>query len=137
MSRRFARRRLTLRLVMIPLIIAIALTVGTLISKFNGTPLGRAPDRFEVTATSSVAAPVEISAMASTERATVGRSPAAVDGRADRDAKPIEPWPSRGLPAVSPRARAEVPPRSWDSPAQYLPREKSYTGAGRAFDAVH
>jgi hypothetical protein len=44
--------------------------------------------------------------------------------------------------AISPRARAEVPPSLRDGRRPNLgfglaPGEKSYTGAGRAFDAVH
>jgi hypothetical protein len=69
----------------------------------------------------------------------------ATTGRSSADAMPVA-RSAAGVPrVVSPRTRAEVPARFRSRPAESQPavglglsrQEKSYIGAGRAFDAVH
>jgi hypothetical protein len=135
---RVAPRWLSLRHLMIPLMIAVAITLGIQISKLDGTHLGRAPDRFEAMTASTAAAEVPgVASTGSTQATTVGRSPAAIDESTLVPAKSVARSATREFRAVSPRTRAEVPPPFWNGSAGYGPAEKSYTGAGRAFDAVH
>jgi hypothetical protein len=136
--RRFPPRWLPLRFLGALLMIAIALFLGAQLRKLEGMPFGRPPDRFEMITAVPDPAAVEIPPVASTRAAhatTVGRAPSTVDEGA-RSKPAIRRATPVARRAVSPQARAEGPRRSWERRAKPTPGGK-YTGAGRAFDAVH
>ena len=100
------------------------------------------PDRIEKATVPAVWAPIGTVAPAETAPEVEN---SATTGLSSEDAKPVARSAAPMPRAVSPRTRAEVPPRFRNRPAEpqptiglgLAPREKNYTGAGRAFDAVH
>jgi hypothetical protein len=109
--------------------IAIALVLGAQLRKLDGMPFGRAPDRFETITALPAPTAADIP-----DATTVGRAPSTEEGALSQPAiRRATPVARR---AVSPEALAQEPHRSWDRRAKPTPGEK-YTGAGRAFDAVH
>jgi hypothetical protein len=109
------------------------------------------PDRIPKTTIYTAAARVEIPTVTPSQAVEpVLQAPAAVNESAflppsAEHAAPLAPSVSSKIPVVSPRARAEMPPSGRNKsgerqPALALelaPREKSFTGAGATFDAVH
>jgi hypothetical protein len=109
------------------------------------------PDRIQKTTVYTPAARVEIPAASPSQAAEpVLPAPAAIEDSANLP--PLLPEEATPLarsitPAVSPRARAETPRRGRSKNAErqpglelepgLAPREKSFTGAGGSFDAVH
>jgi len=93
----------------------------------------------------AVLAPVETPALAPVQ--TVAQEPEPVEpsatvGQSPKPDAPVVRSHSPKPRAISPRARAEVPPSLWDGRRPNLgfgfaPSQNRYTGAGRAFDAVH
>lgn len=133
--RRFPPRWLPLRFLGALLMIATALVLGAQLRKLDGMPLGRPPDRFEMI--TALPDPADIPPAALTGAAdatTVGMAPSTEEGALS------QPPRTRATPvarrAMGPGTLAQEPHPSWNRRAEPTPGEK-YTGAGRAFDAVH
>jgi hypothetical protein len=132
---RFPPRWLPLRFLGALLMIATALVLGAQLRKLDGMPFGRPADRFEMITALPDPTAADIPPAASTGAATtVGRAPSTEEGTLSQPAR------TRATPvarrAMGPGTLAQEPHPSWNRRPEPTPGEK-YTGAGRAFDAVH
>jgi hypothetical protein len=135
--RRFPPRWLPLRFLGALLMIATALVLGAQLRKLDGMPLGRPPDRFEMITALPDPTAADIPSAALTGAAdatTVGRAPSTEEGTLSQPARTRATPVARG--AMGPGTLAQEPHPSWNRRAEPTPGQK-YTGAGRAFDAVH
>jgi hypothetical protein len=132
--RRFPPRWLPLRFLGAVLMIATALVLGAQLRKLDGMPLGRSPDRFEMITDPAAAGIPPAALTGAADATTVGRAPSTEEGTLSQPARTRATPVARG--AMGPGTLAQEPHPFRNKRAEPTPEQK-YTGAGRAFDAVH
>jgi hypothetical protein len=131
---RFPPRWLPLRFLGALLMIATTLVLGAQLTKLDGMRFGRPPDRLEMI-TALPAADIPLAALTgAADATTVGRATSTEEATLSQPARTRATPVARG--AMGPGTLAQEPHPSSNKRAEPTPGQK-YTGAGRAFDAVH